>query len=338
MNTDFIAKSFTSSSDILGLKGAWIKRFASTAKILNAEESILHHFLRLRHRLVIVGLTGCGYTSQHHPRSTNWSCIVEKWYTKVVVKKVSLCIPMRTKSEQDMEKSDIDSFAASESNTTSIQEEQSSNESAGNTYDQGISINENILRMHVKYFGDFIPHFIKYKELQKNNQYSCANDDVMDIRGESGFSKFLTLDDYIKLRTKNPKRKVELPEDWCNFLEEYFKETTKNGSIKSVPIGFGAAKEGDNKEVIKLKKYLNRVMLPLIESFSKSTPDISAPNSSEHPNASKHTLRPSQKINKKKIHGALQEFVGLDWRAVVEKTGEEIFVGEQAGLPTKCDL
>ncbi|CAG8601797.1 1890_t:CDS:2, partial [Diversispora eburnea] len=60
-----------------------------------------------------------------------------------------------------------------------------------NIYNEEISINENILRMY-------------------------TNDDVMNIRGESGFSKFLSVDDYIKLRSKNPKRKFELPKDWRN--------------------------------------------------------------------------------------------------------------------------
>jgi len=45
----------------------------------------------------------------------------------------------------------------------------------------------------------------------------------MDIRGESGFAKFLSLDDYIKLLSKKPKRRVELPEGWRNVIEEYYK-------------------------------------------------------------------------------------------------------------------
>ncbi|CAG8742849.1 3246_t:CDS:10 [Dentiscutata erythropus] len=246
-----------------------------------------------------------------------------------------------------------------------------------NTYNPEISIDENILRMSAmslakldesKYFGEFIPHFIKYKESQQNNPFSYTIDDVMDIRGEGGFSKFLSVDDYIKLLSKKPKRNVELPEGWRDIIEEYFKETTESGSIKNISDWIriteelGVVKEED-KELIKIKKYLNRVMLPLIESFSKPVPDISAPNSSEHHYWSEFGHRFFSR--------ALQEFVGLDWRAmevpvqaskyrknygynhildrVVDgksadllawmwKTGEEIFVGEQAGPPTQCDL
>ncbi|CAG8761826.1 11850_t:CDS:2, partial [Funneliformis caledonium] len=69
------------------------------------------------------------------------------------------------------------------------------NENIANTYDSEVSINENILRISAmnlakldesKYFGEFIPHFIKYKKSQQNNLFSCTNDDMMDIRGESG--------------------------------------------------------------------------------------------------------------------------------------------------------
>ncbi|CAG8445837.1 13837_t:CDS:10 [Dentiscutata heterogama] len=242
-----------------------------------------------------------------------------------------------------------------------------------NTYNPEISIDENILRMSAmslakldesKYFGEFIPHFIKYKESQQNNPFSYTIDDVMDIRGEGGFSKFLSFDDYIKLLSKKPKRNVELPEGWHDIIGE----TTESGSIKNISDWIciteelGVVKEED-KELIKIKKYLNRVMLPLIESFSKPVPDISAPNSSEHHYWSEFGHRFFSR--------ALQEFVGLDWRAmevpvqaskyrknygynhildrVVDgksadllawmwKTGEEIFVGEQAGPPTQCDL
>ncbi|CAG8610945.1 8382_t:CDS:10, partial [Acaulospora morrowiae] len=237
-----------------------------------------------------------------------------------------------------------------------------------NTYNPEISINENILRMSAmnlakldesKYFGEFIPYFIKYKNSQKNNPFS----------GNSGFAKFLSVDDYIELLSKKPKRRVELPEGWRNVIEEYYKETTESGSVKSISDWIriteelGVVKEEDNRELIKLKKYLNRVMLPLIESFSKQVPDISAPDSSEHHYWSE--------FGHHFFSRALQEFVDLDWRAmeapvqaskyrknygnnhiidtVVDgkyadllarmwKTGEEIFVGEQAGPPTRCDL
>ncbi|CAG8843275.1 7091_t:CDS:2, partial [Racocetra persica] len=92
-------------------------------------------------------------------------------------------------------------------------------------------------------------------------------DDVMDIREEGGFAKFLSVDDYIKLLSKKPKRNVELPEGWRDIIEEYFKETTESGSIKNISDWIriteelGVVKEED-KELIKIKKYLNRVMLP----------------------------------------------------------------------------
>ncbi|CAG8692517.1 12519_t:CDS:2, partial [Acaulospora morrowiae] len=101
-----------------------------------------------------------------------------------------------------------------------------------NTFNPVISIDENILRMSAmslakldesKYFREFIPHFTKYKESQQNDPFSYTIDDVMDIRGEGGFSKFLSVYDYIKLLSKKPKRNVELPEGWRDVIEEYFK-------------------------------------------------------------------------------------------------------------------
>ncbi|CAG8732406.1 5543_t:CDS:2, partial [Acaulospora morrowiae] len=280
-------------------------------------------------------------------------------------------------TDEDPETSS-DNYTDDKSNTSSIRKEPSPeigydrprtphHQIVRNIYNQEIPFYENILRMSVKslakldeskYFGEFIPHFMKFKKLEKNNSFSCANDDVMDIRGDSGFSKFLSVDDYIKLRSKKPKRKVELPEDWRNVVEEYFKETTENGSKKnisdwiSITEELGVVKKEDNKELIRIKKYLNRVMLPLLESFSKPIPDISAPNTSEY-----HYWT---EFGHPFFSRALQEFVGLDWRArkyahnhaidtVVDgkyadllawmwETGEEIFVGEQAGPPVNPDL
>ncbi|CAG8620057.1 1786_t:CDS:10, partial [Paraglomus occultum] len=84
----------------------------------------------------------------------------------------------------------------------------------------------------VKYFGEFIPLFEKYKEQEKHNVYSCTNDDVMDIRGDSGFAKFLTVDQYTKLLSVRPKRNAVLPESWCRIIEEYYMESLTEGGPK----------------------------------------------------------------------------------------------------------
>jgi len=47
----------------------------------------------------------------------------------------------------------------------------------------------------------------------------------MDIRGESGFAKFLSINEFIKLLSKKPNRKVKLPEGWRDIVEEYYKVT-----------------------------------------------------------------------------------------------------------------
>ncbi len=51
--------------------------------------------------------------------------------------------------------------------------------------------------------------------------YRCTNDYVMDIRADSGFSMFLSLDQYSKLISIKPKRKVEIPKCWQKVLD-YF--------------------------------------------------------------------------------------------------------------------
>ncbi|CAG8540192.1 7704_t:CDS:10, partial [Scutellospora calospora] len=219
----------------------------------------------------------------------------------------------------------------------------------------------------VKYFQEFIPLFEKYKDQEKNNIYSCTNDDVMDIRGDSGFAKFLTIDQYAKLLSVRPKRNAVLPECWHRIIEEYYMESlTENEPKKTISDWLRITESliivKDTEEITKLKKYLYRVMLPLIESFLKPIPDISAPNTSEH-----HYWA---EFGHRFFSYALQEFVGLDWRAqvpvlaskyrknygldhaihkIVEgeasdllawswETGEEILVGEQAGPPTEPNL
>ncbi|CAI2188944.1 2821_t:CDS:2 [Funneliformis geosporum] len=88
--------------------------------------------------------------------------------------------------------------------------------------------------------------------------------------------------------SEKPKIKVELPEG-----------TTESGSIKNISDWIrtteelGVAKEEDHEE---------------IESFSKPAPDISVPNTSEHHYWSEFAHRFFSR--------ALQEFIGLDWRAM----------------------
>ncbi|CAG8650944.1 16728_t:CDS:10 [Funneliformis caledonium] len=193
-----------------------------------------------------------------------------------------------------------------------------------------------------KYFKEFIPLFYKYKETQDKDPYSYANDDVMDIRGDSGFSKFLSLDQYIKLMSVKPRRKAVLPKCWQQILDDYF----------SQPKIFILIKDGDSNEATQFKNYLY-----------KPLPDISALRTSEHHYWSEFGHRFFSK--------ALQDFVNLDWRIlevpvyafkyrknyginhIFQKvvdgksadilawtwdSGEEVFVGEQAGPPTVQDL
>ncbi|CAG8598112.1 179_t:CDS:10 [Acaulospora morrowiae] len=181
-----------------------------------------------------------------------------------------------------------------------------------NTYNQEIPINENILIMSAKnlasldeskYLGEFIPLFVKYKESEKNNAFFCANDDVMDIRGESSVARFLSIDQFIKLLSKNQIEKL-------NYRKTG--GTTENG----------------------------------IESFAKPIPDVNASDINEH--------HYSAEFGHRFFSRALQEFVDIDWKhgspykvvdgknadllARIWGTGEEIFVGEQAGPPNKPDL
>ncbi|CAJ0756152.1 15717_t:CDS:2, partial [Entrophospora sp. SA101] len=221
-----------------------------------------------------------------------------------------------------------------------------------------------------KYFKEFIIYFNEYKETQLNNPYSCTNDDVMDICGESGFSNSMPLERYIKLMSIKPKRIAEIPECWKQILNDYFSETiSSGGSPKTihdwvkVTDELNAVKDSDSDEAIKFKKYLNCVMSPLIESFLKPLPDISSPDTSEHHYWAEFAHRFFSK--------ALQYFANLDWRILevpvyaskyrknfglnhaLEKvvdgkfadilartwdTKEELFVGEQAGAPTNPDL
>nr|CAG8544994.1 2008_t:CDS:10 [Entrophospora candida] len=112
------------------------------------------------------------------------------------------------------------------------------------------------------------------------------------------------------------------------------KETTESGSIKNISDWIctteelGVAKEEDHKELIKIKKYLNQVMLPL------------APNSSEYHYWSEfgHHFFSRQ----------LQEFIGLDWRVLEvpvqaskyrKNYGHNHAIDKiQARPPTKSDL
>ncbi|RUS26541.1 hypothetical protein BC938DRAFT_470633, partial [Jimgerdemannia flammicorona] len=195
----------------------------------------------------------------------------------------------------------------------------------------------------------------------------CTNDDVMDIRGDSGFVKSLTVAQYRKLlyETEKACRGAGMLASSRRNIFYVIKGEPKRTIADWVRAteALNVVEDEDAEEVTRLKKYLYRVMSPLIESYLKPIPDISAPDCSEHHYWSEFAHRFFSK--------ALQDFIGLDWRAmevpvsaskyrknygldhitqtVVEgkssdllarswETGEEIFIGEQAGPPTKPDL
>ncbi|CAI2191203.1 7967_t:CDS:2, partial [Funneliformis geosporum] len=78
----------------------------------------------------------------------------------------------------------------------------------------------------------------------------------------------------------------------------------------------------DTEEITRLKKYLYRVMLPLIESFLKPIPDISAQT------VVNITIGRSSDI----------VFSLMLYKNLQNGSHQEIFVGEQAGPHTKSDL
>ncbi|CAG8823778.1 11036_t:CDS:10, partial [Gigaspora margarita] len=403
-NTDLVVRSPPKGTDFNSLDGTWKKRFMTTAEILNVKESVVLARVMMweapvRFRPGTISIDAPDWNSIIEMRHEERITVKRRINTYLMYENENEIIGNQLSKNQENHLASHKSNLQTEEFTTidekginAVQKEPSPeivdydglvsksitlndgyqtppHQITSNTYINEISIDENILRISAqslakldesKYFGDFIPHFIKYKESQKKDPFSCTNDDVMDIRGESGFSKFLSVDDYINLRLKNPKRKVEVPEVWRNIIEEYFKETTNDGTIKSMSDWINITKnlnilnENDSEDVIKIKE---------IESFAKPVPDISAPNTSEH-----HYWA---EFGHRFFSRALQELVGLDWRAMeapvhaskyrknyghkhiidkvvdgkfadllawIEKTGEEIFVGEQAGPPTKRDL
>ncbi|KAF0544911.1 hypothetical protein F8M41_002586 [Gigaspora margarita] len=340
-NTDLVVRSPPEGTDFNALNGTWKKRFMTTAEILNVKESIKWKFSASMASQSGFALY-CGLLGIALARVMMWEAPVRfcPGSIKNDAPDWNSIIEMRHEENR---------LASHKSNLNAIQKRPSPkivnydglvsksialddgyqnplHQITNNTYINEISVDENILRVtakslakpnETKYFGDFLPHFIKYKESQINNPFSCTTDD--------GTIKSIS--------------------DWINI--------TKNLNILS---------ENDGEDTIKIKEYLYRVMIPLIESFAKSVPDISAPNTSEN-----HYWT---EFGHRFFSRALQELVGLDWRvevpvhaskyrknygckhiidkvvdgksadllAWIEKTGEEIFVGEQAGPPTKCDL
>ncbi|RIA83652.1 hypothetical protein C1645_833465, partial [Glomus cerebriforme] len=217
-----------------------------------------------------------------------------------------------------------------------------------NTYNQEILINENILIMFTKnlvsldkfkvfddviltnfcdtyrkysivcieqYFSEFIPLFIKYKESEKNNAFFCANDDIIDIRGKSEFAKFLSIDQFIKLLSKKPSREVKLLEDWRNIIEEYYKEATESGLKKSI------------SDWIRTTKELNVVKKNDTEKMTKLNMEVPILASKYRKNYGyNHAID-------KVVDGKYADLLARIWR-----TGEKVFVGEQAGPPSQPNL
>ncbi|CAG8580839.1 5487_t:CDS:2, partial [Paraglomus brasilianum] len=84
----------------------------------------------------------------------------------------------------------------------------------------------------LKYFQEFIPLFEQYKEQQKSN--ICTNDDVMDIQGDSGFARFLTVNQYTKVlsdSTTKDRQKRTLT-DWIHVTNSLVE--VKDGDTEDV--------------------------------------------------------------------------------------------------------
>ncbi|CAG8660010.1 7823_t:CDS:10, partial [Ambispora leptoticha] len=381
-NIDLVVRSPPKGTDFNGLDGTWKKRFITTAKILNVKESFALARVMweapVRFRPGSIKINAPNWNSIVEMRCEERITVKRRINAYFMYENEHEIIGNQLSKNQENHLASHKPNLQNEESTTidekginAVQKGPSPDivdydglvsksiafddgykpphQITSNTYINEISIDENILRISAqslakldesKYFGDFIPHFIKYKESQKKISFrKCTNDDVMDIRGESGFSKFLSVDDYIKLQLKKPKRKVEVSE-----------ETTNDGTIKSLSDWINITKnlnilnKNDSEDVVKIKEYLYRVMIPLIESFAKPVPDISAPNTSEHHYWAEFGHLPVRvsKYRKNYGHKHITDKVidgkSADLLAWIEKTGEEIFVGEQAGPPDLTKL
>ncbi|CAG8736849.1 380_t:CDS:2, partial [Acaulospora colombiana] len=102
-------------------------------------------------------------------------------------------------------------------------------------------------------------------------------------------------------------------------------ETTEGGSRKNISDWIRITKElnvlkkEDTENIIKLKEYLYRVMLPIME-----VPVLASKYRKNY--GYNHAID-------KVVDGKYADLLAWMW-----KTGEEIFIGEQAGPPTQPDL
>ncbi|RUP44549.1 hypothetical protein BC936DRAFT_149305 [Jimgerdemannia flammicorona] len=80
---------------------------------------------------------------------------------------------------------------------------------------------------------EFSDAFETFKKKQVNI-YSPIVDDVMDVRDEGDFTRYLTSEQYNHFLEIIPQRTLPLSPNWIKILDEYFTEITKNGEKKDL--------------------------------------------------------------------------------------------------------
>ncbi|RGB22177.1 hypothetical protein C1646_776505 [Rhizophagus diaphanus] len=146
-------------------------------------------------------------------------------------------------------------------------------------------------------------------------------------------STYQTTYNMLKKNADNHKSSV------CTYINSH-ESLTEDGPKKTISDwvcitnALIVVNDEDTEEITRLKKYLYRVMLPLIESFLKPIPDIKFAGLDWRVMevlvlASKY--RKNQELDHsvyKVVEGKCADLLAWSW-----ETGEEIFVGEQAGPP-----
>ncbi|CAG8717239.1 12982_t:CDS:2 [Funneliformis mosseae] len=92
--------------------------------------------------------------------------------------------------------------------------------------------------------------------------------ETMNIRGNSGFANYLSVDQYAELLSVKPKRDANIPISWRRIIEDYYTDSIndKEKSIDdwvSVTNDLIVISEKDTDKTAQIKKYLYKVMSPL---------------------------------------------------------------------------
>ncbi|UZO26428.1 uncharacterized protein OCT59_018653 [Rhizophagus irregularis] len=264
-NTDLVVRSHPEVNDFKSLDGVWKKKFTSVAKILNMEESIsVFSFSAFM-------ASQSGFALRYKERITVRRR--EKTFTMYEQEHEIIGSQLFKDQENYLENYEPNNLQDDESTTAKRNEENHNKHVIASDSDDDFqkvaeSMVGSVERAPLMIEDiDIEKTFIDYRD-QCENIFDLCHSDIMDMRPTSRFTNEIAEEAWTKF-VLNTYPEYNLPKNWENFVQEFFKS---KDSLKEWKTAWrGLYKSEFNETDQELVDVIHNILGPYIEAFEAPT-------------------------------------------------------------------